>query len=261
MKNIKSIAWNSTIRILGLLVVALFLTNNIKAQSTVKDGYTNSWFTLLNRFQLNKNWSVSNEIHNRFGEFLQTQGQFLFRPSIDYSLNEHVEFALGYSFIHVSPYKPYSLPIAKNENNFWEQVILKNSVGKVKFLHRFRQENRWIDHITTSNGESKINGRDYANRFRYRFVLNVDLLKIKDSEQSIFFAAFDELWFAQNDHLLPTDFARNWLYLGLGYKFNQSTNLQAGYMHQYDKVGINSFISTPILQVTLVKNFSFVHDN
>lgn len=261
MKNILSIIQSSTIRTLVMVVIALILTTNTKAQTTVKDGYTNTWFTLLNRFQLNKNWSVSNEIHNRYGEFLQTQGHFLLRPSIDYTVNEYVEFVVGYSFIHSSPYTPYSLPIAKSENNFWEQVILKNSVGKVKILHRFRQENRWIDHVSKINGENKINGVDYANRFRYRFVLNVDLHKFKESDKAIFFAAFNEIWLTQNDHLVPTDFSRNWLYLGLGYKFNKSTNVQAGYMHQYDKVGANSFIATPILQVTMTKNFSFVTDN
>lgn len=261
MKNTITINQNSKFRILVMAIIALTLTSKVYTQTTEKHGYTNSWFTLLNRFQITKKWSVSNEIHNRYGEFLQTQGQFLLRPSLDYGLNEHVEFSLGYSFIHVSPYKPYSLPITRNENNFWEQIILKNSVGKVKFLHRFRQENRWIDHISKVNGENRINGVDYANRFRYRFVLNVDLHKIKDSNKSIFFAAFDEIWFAQNDVLLPTDYNRNWLYLGLGYKFNPSTNIQAGYMHQYDKVGANSFISTPILQVTFTKNFSFVTEN
>lgn len=245
---------------LTVMLIVLSIAPKISTAQTVTDGYTNSWFTLLNRFQVTKKWSVSNELHERTGKFFETQGQFLFRPSIDYHLNNQVEFTLGYTFIHVSPYKPYSSPIAKNENNLWEQVVLKNSIGKVRFLHRFRQENRWIDHISSNNGEYKINGRDYANRFRYRFVLNVDVLKIKDSKKSIFFAAFDELWFSQNDHLLPTDFSRNWIYLGLGYAFNPTTNIQAGYMHQYDKVGLNSYISTPILQITLVKNFNFLKE-
>ena len=261
MKNIITLHQHSKIRILMLMLIGLMLCNhNLKAQPTTY-GYTNTWFTLLNRFQLDKKWSISNEIHNRYGEFLQTQGQFLLRPSLDYSLNEHVEFSVGYSFIHVSPYKPYSLPISRNENNFWEQVILKNSVGKVKFLHRFRQENRWINHLETKNGETTINGNDYANRFRYRFVCSVDIHGFNDSEKSLFFAAFDEIWFAQNDILLPTNFSRNWLYIGLGFKFNKSTNIQAGYMHQFDKVGNNAFISTPIMQVTFMKNFSFIKEN
>jgi hypothetical protein len=242
---------------LMVMLIVLSIAPKTSKSQTVTDGYTNSWFTLLNRSQLNKKWSVSNEFHERTGKFLETQGQFLFRPSIDYHLNNQVEFTLGYTFIHLSPYKPYATPIPKNENNLWEQITLKNSIGKVRFLHRFRQENRWINHIGSYNGEFKVNGNDYSNRFRYRFVLNADLFKLKESKQSVFIAAWDEIWFLQNNHLTPTDFNRNWVYLGVGYAFNPTSNIQVGYMHQYDKIGTNSFISTPILQMTLVKNFNF----
>jgi hypothetical protein len=72
---------------------------------------------------------------------------------------------------------------------------------------------------------------------------------------TLFFQGFDEIWFSQTDKLAPKAFNRIWLYLGLGYKFNPKTNLQLGYMNQWDVIGNDTFVSTPIIQTTFVRNF------
>ena len=238
------------------LLLSAFSCFKMKAQTTTY-GELSTWFTLLNRVQFAKHWSFSNELHDRHGKVMNVQGIFIERPSIDYLLNKNVEFSVGYSYVNTHSYTPYNLPIPKTENNVWEQVILKNDVGKVHFLHRFRQENRWLDKIVTDGDGSRLDGKIYGNRFRYRFDLSTDIYKIKDSEKAFFFHAFDEFWFTQNKHLLPADFARNWMYLGVGFKFNKSCNIQIGYMNQYDKINATKYISTSIIQTTFVKNFDF----
>ncbi len=223
----------------------------------VKHGRTNSWFLLLNSLQLTPTFSISNELHERTGAFLHDQGQLLIRPSLDCTLNPNVAFSLGYTFIRVWPYIPYNLPVVRNENNIWEQVTLKNEVGRVHFYHRLRQENRWVQHLTAENGITTLQGSDYSNRFRYRIGLTLDLLKFGTSNRALFFNVFNEFWFTQDEKLRPKDFARNWLYAGLGYRPDPATNVQIGYMHQYDKAG-TTFIASPIVQFTLSKSFSLL---
>lgn len=242
--------------ILLVLLLTVLPCFRVSAQTTLH-GELSTWFTVLNRFQFAKQWSFSNELHDRHGKFLNVQGILLERPSIDYLLNKNVEFSIGYSYINSRSYAPYFLALPKIENNLWEQIILKNDVGKVHFLHRFRQENRWFDKIVSDENGSRKDGKIYANRFRYRIDLSADLYKFKDSEKAIFFHAFDEFWFTQNKYLIPQDFARNWLYLGFGFKFNKTCNIQIGYMNQYDRANATKYTSTPIIQTTFVKNFDF----
>ncbi len=135
-------------------------------------------------------------------------------------------------------------------------MLLKYDIGKVHFQNRFRQENRLVDHQEKNNGLWEKNGTDYFNRFRYRFVASFDLVKLKRPDRALFFNGFDEFWFAQSNNLMPGDFARNWLYLGIGLRLDKQTNFQIGYMHQYDKVGQDHFISTPIIQATAYKEWS-----
>jgi hypothetical protein len=253
-KNLKK----NKMKKLNTLAVLIFLLGsiNVSAQETIHHDDTNTWFTILNRLNLNSKWSVSNEIHERTGAFLREQGTFLLRPSIDYHLNKNVEFSIGYSYINNKPNDPNPNPkIGVIENNMWEQVLLKNDIGKVHFQHRLRQENRWFDTVGQNlDGTYAKTGTVYANRFRYRLTINTDLKKFENNK-SLFFQAFDEVWIPQTDKLAPKSLSRNWLYIGLGYKFNPKTNIQIGYMNQWDVIGNNTYISTPILQTTFVRNF------
>lgn len=242
------------------LLLALLVTLSITptfAQTVIK-GNVNTWGLLLNRFYLSDKFTITNEFHERTGDFLQDQGTFIFRPSIDYSLNDAVELSAGYSFVRSYPYTPYSLPIARNEHNIWEQAFLKQKVGKVSLQHRFRLEHRFIQHIDAPKAPGEtftLNGSDFANRFRYRFVLSFDIAQVNNGKHTIFFNGFDELWINQSDNLMPTTFTRNWIYTGLGYKFNPDFNIQLAHMHQYDAVGVNTFVSSSIIQLSVFKNF------
>lgn len=244
--------------IITFTALLFFFSPAIKAQTSpeIVKGNLSSWFLLLNRFQLTKKWSITNELHERTGSFLSDQGQFLWRPSVDYSLNKNVEFSVGYSLIHVDPYAPFNQKMTITEHNVWEQVFLKWDIGKVHFANRFRLENRWSPHVA-----QKLDGRyyydtyDHLNRFRYRFIVSTDIVKFKN-EQALFFMGWDEYWFGMSKGLMPQSFTRNWAYVGLGYRFNPTMNVQLGYMNQIDRVNDSKFVSTPIMQLTFVKNFN-----
>lgn len=247
----------------GLLWSFILLCGTARLQAqTIVPGTTNTWFLLLNQLRFGKHWGWSNEIHERTGKFLHVQGQFLLRPSVDYHLNKSAVFSLGYSYIHLWPYAPYgNPPLSRAEHNVWEQVLLRQELGRVRFLHRFRQEHRWVPRMdTTSGGDWRVSGRSYANRFRYRFTVWIDLWSDAQGRRSLFLALFDEFWFNQSHNLLPSNFARNWLFAGLGYRFDPTTNLQIGFMHQYDRIDDHRYISTPIVQMVLGKDLIFAGD-
>jgi len=243
------------LKICVFILMYLFVSPSYSQE--FQHGNLNFWFLNLNRFQLFEKWSFTNEIHERTGNKFSHQGQFLLRPSFDFQLNKNTEVSLGYSYIHIWPYSPYILTVQKIENNLWEQLLFKMEFGKCKIQNRFRQENRWYDHFTNLNGGLVKSGVDYGNRFRFRFTALRDLIEL-ESKHTIFFNIWNEIWIFQDKHLRPIDFARNWLYLGIGYRFNDQLNVQIGYINQLDKVNSVSFIQSDIVQLTLQRNFSLV---
>jgi len=246
------------ITLVTCLGMVLFFPNFSFAQNII-EGNTNSWFLLFNRFQISERWSVTNELHERTGKILEDHGLYIIRPSIDFQLNEEVEFSVGYSFVQTEPYAPYPMTGSTSENNIWWQAMLKNNIGRVNFLHRFRQEHRWIETQSDIN-ESSQSVSDYANRFRYRLTISLDLLKLQNDD-AVFAVLFDEIWLTQDDKMVFTDLNRNWLYMGLGYRFSPSSNLQFAYLYQTDKLSENTFIDSPVLQLSFFKNFSLLADD
>ncbi len=241
-----------------LLFILLLITaiNPLFAQ-TVAQGNTNTWFLLLNRFYLSDKFTVTNELHERTGDLFKDQATVIVRPSLDYALNDNVEFSVGYSYVRSWPYTPYSLQIPVNEHNIWEQALLSFKTDKVTIQNRIRFEHRFIDKVllNSTTNQYETNGTNYRNRFRFRFVLAFDLFKVNKGKHTIFFNSFDEAWINQSNNLMPSSFARNWIYTGLGYKFSKDFNIQLAHMHQYDRVGNNTFISSSIIQLSVFKNF------
>lgn len=250
-----------TLLILATLVASI---NTPSFAQTVTYGNTNTWFLLMNRFYLSDKFTISNELHERSGSFLDDQATFIFRPSVDYSLNSNTEFSVGYSYVRSTPYAPYTLRLPINEHNIWEQVLLKFNAGKVQMMNRIRFEHRFVDKIdsvTAAGGYDYYpNGSKFANRFRFRFNLSFDVAKVNKGKHSIFINAFDEIWINQSNNLMPTNMGRNWIYTGLGYKFNKDFNIQLAHLHQYDRVGNNSYVSSSIIQLSLFKNFKLYKD-
>jgi len=241
--------------VLGFLsLINLGFLSNIQAQE-ITDGNLNSWFLQFSRLEINEKWSVTNEVHYRTGEFLSNPGQLLIRPSIDYHLNKEVEFSIGYTFVHADPFEPYSLPIPADEHNIWWQAWIKNRIGVVELQHRFRQEHRWQDNIEQRDESTYVkNGTHFNNRFRYRFVVDFNLLNLENGH-SLFCLIFDEVWLSQNDQLLFTDLNRNWLYGGFGYRFSADSNVQLGFNYQSDKVGTGQFINSPVILLSYFQTF------
>ena len=234
-----------------VVLLTLLTVTKISAQETVIKDKTNTWFTMLNRLNINEKWSVSNELHERTGALLSEQATFLWRPSVEYHLNADVELVAGYSLLLNEPNLPYVTTINTKEHNVWEQILLKNHISKINIQHRIRQEHRWNDAIENNT----ISGTTFSNRFRYRLTANTPIVHLKNNHE-IFAQVFDEIWVAQTNNLMPSAFKRNWFYAGVGYKFNAKANIQLGYMNQWDAAAANSFINTHIIQTTFVKNFN-----
>lgn len=214
-------------------------------------GKPNVWFFQLTSYQLNKNWLVGNEIHARFDDYLRDPQQLLIRPFVSFHKREELKFSAGYTFITTYPYGAYPLSENLPEHNVWEQVELKQVLGKTKLIHRYRLEQRWIGNfvLNTENREFEVNGYNFRNRFRYRFTAIVDL------SEKWFLHFFDELFIRSGQNLSQIDFDRNWFSAGAGYKLGNQINFQLAYMHHYAKITSDLYERHHTLLVSMVATF------
>ncbi len=177
---------------------------------------TGNWLMYFGTNRISNKFSVHTEVQYRNHTLAPVNiEQLLLRTGLNYHFSEKAFVTGGYAYIANHEYESEQSSPESEEHRIWQQFILTNTIGRVKFEHRYRLEQRWVKN-------------DYRNRFRYRLMLFVPLNKPKIEEGTLFAGVYDEVFLNGKKDF----FDRNRLYGALGYQLSQTTNLQVGMMHQ-----------------------------
>ncbi len=191
-----------------------FSINNVLSQ-TFDLG---SWNVLNVKYNLNEKWSFFGEGQLRSLKFYNNFHYYEYKGGINYKVYKNVNLTLS-----AGSYQTYKeggdfvLPKNNDEFRIWPQIILLQSVGKLKIEQRYRAEFRF-----TSNG--------YRNRFRYRFGVSYPFGKERNEYKPFQITVNDEVFFTDKEPY----FERNRLLFSFNYKPSKATTLQIGYLHQFD---------------------------
>jgi len=194
---------------------------------------TGNWLMYFGMNKLSDKFSLHTEIQYRNHTITPNNAeQLLLRTGLNYHFSDRAFATAGYAYIPSYMYESEQKAPETEEHRIWQQFILTNKIGRVKFEHRYRIEQRWVN-------------QDYKNRFRYRLMLFIPLNNIKIEEKTLFLGLYDEVFINSKE----TFFDRNRLYGALGYQFNKKANVQVGMMHQQ----VNGF-GKWYLQMALIFN-------
>lgn len=119
------------------------------------------------------------------------------------------------------------------ETRLWEQLTMSQNVGRLKFEHRYRVEQRWFGESTPEH--IALQGR-FRNRARYRLNLMIPLNEETIKPGAVFISLYDELFL----NLKAPHLERNRVYAGLGYQLDRNWILQAGWVNQYDQAPVRT---------------------
>lgn len=201
-----------TLRFLSVFIGLLFLSNPLLAQ----EDELGNWIMYFGTNRLSDQWSIHTEVQYRNHTVAPVNiEQLLLRTGVNYHLAKHAILTLGYGYIASHDFESEQKPPESKEHRIFQQFILTNKVSRVKFEHRYRLEQRWV------NG-------DYRNRFRYRVMAFVPLNKPTITTGTVFLGLYDEIFVNGKQ----TFFDRNRLYGALGYQINSGTQVQVGYLRQ-----------------------------
>jgi len=119
-----------------------------------------SWNILNLKYNVDDKWSVFGEGQLRSLKFFNNFHYYEYKGGVNYKAHKNATLSLG-----AGNYQTYkeggNFVVPKNNDEFrvWPQIVLFQSLGKLKIEQRDRAELRF-----TSNG--------YRNRFRYRLGLS-----------------------------------------------------------------------------------------
>lgn len=173
-----------------------------------------TWNILNANMRLAQRWSVFAEGQIRSLRWYDHFHYYEIKGGGMHHFNENFTFALAGGY-----YNTYSRggtfvePKLSEEIRLWQQLIMKQSYGRLNFEHRYRAEQRF-----TNNG--------YRNRFRYRVGTTIPISK----SSTWFLNVSNEIFFTNREPY----FERNRLFVGAGHKVTPTLTVQVGYLNQFD---------------------------
>lgn len=190
----------------------MLLTLNLSAQNE----QVGNWLMYFGANKISDKLSIHSEVQYRNHTLAPVNTeQLLLRAGLNYHFTNNAMLTAGYGYVAGHVYESDQTTPESEESRIWQQFILNNKIGRAKFEHRYRLEQRWVNNI-------------YKNRFRYRLMLFVPLNKPTIDKGTVFIGIYDEVFI--NDK--KTFFDRNRLYGAMGYQLSKTTSFQLGFMRQ-----------------------------
>ena len=177
-----------------------------------------SWNIVNLKYTMSNKWSAFGEAQIRSLKFYNHFHYYEYKGGINYKANKQLQFTLGAgSYQTFREGGNFVTPKNNNEFRLWPQVILFQSIGKIRIEQRYRSELRF-----TSNG--------FRDRHRYRLGVSYPFGQERKGYLPFQASISNELFFTSKEPY----FERNRLQFAFNFKPTKESTLHLGYLHQFD---------------------------
>ncbi|MEZ4773206.1 MAG: DUF2490 domain-containing protein [Bacteroidia bacterium] len=214
---------------LALFVLLVVVYRYLIAQSS--ENQMNFSYLYLGQLRISDSWSIHTDVQEVNYEALNHFSQVIIRVGANYHLKGGSILTSGIGYVRSVPFDESTLDSASDELRLWQDVRLKNTLGRLKVGHRYRFEERWV----TNGADTKFS---YRTRYHLSFTIPINHKEIKPGTVSL--AIFDEIFINMPD----LNLGLNRISGGLGYQLNPTTSLQISYQHSVGNGDISRRIQT-----------------
>lgn len=183
---------------------------------SAQDDNLGNWIMYFGQNRITDKLSIHSEIQYRNHTVSPTNiEQLLIRTGLNFHLKKNLIVTAGYGLIPSYVFDSPQKEAETLEHRIFQQLILTNTFDHLKFEHRYRIEQRWVND-------------DYKNRLRYRLMAFIPVNNKTMGPKTFFIGLYDEVFMNTKSRF----FDRNRLYGGIGYQFNSQVNVQTGLLYQ-----------------------------
>ena len=216
-----------------ILLILLFLCHNVSAQKTGEEKL-GSWYMFSGIHRISNKLSINSGAQIRDYETTSNFQQLLLLTGVSYNVNSNLTTSIGYGYLNTD--KSFEELIDETnteEHRLFQQVSLKNKLWKLKFEHRYRLEERFLDYNNRNNTQL---------RTRYRMQVTLPITDIFS------IGVYDEVFL----NLQGDVFSQNRLFAALGIKVSQNSKVQLGYLKNnlnnivFNRLQLGLFIQTDL---------------
>ena len=180
-----------------------------------------TWLQYFGDNRISDRFSLHTEVEYWLWEAASNPEVLIVRPAVNFHLNDGPFFSLGYTYVRSWPYAAEG--IGSKQDHFFQQLILRSPVWRVRLFHRYRFEERWIAY----DGAEET---DFSTRLRYMLLLQFPLTRPKIEPHTLFLAGYNELFL--NTSGRPAIYDQDRVYAALAYQITPQLCLHTGFLWQ-----------------------------
>ncbi len=195
------------------------------SQRALDEDQLGAWYMYFFTHRLpDSPWGVQGDFQYRSFDLLSDKDQLLLRTGLTYSpVNAGVTFTLGYAYVSSGVFGEGGEEVV--ENRVYQEALIPQKLGgRFLLTHRFRYEQRWVEH------------QDFRTRYRYNLFVNVPLNARELKKNTLYLALYNEIFINGQKDIgggrSVELFDRNRFYSGLGYGLADRLRMQLGWMRQ-----------------------------
>ena len=222
------------------IIIKIILISSLSFLSLSAQNDKGNWLMYFGTNKINEKFSLHTEAQYRNHTISPTNiEQLLLRTGLNYHFKPNAFATIGYAHIGNHLYESERTSPETEEHRIWQQFLTTSFLGRVKFEHRYRFEQRFIE-------------ENFKTRFRYRLMLFLPLNSQKIEKGTTYLGIYNEL-FVNGE---KTFFDRNRLYGGVGYKYANNIDFQFGLLRQETQS-----IAKTFLQFGIIFNTNLIAEN
>lgn len=223
-----------------LTFLLLCLTSTVFSQNNRLNTHEKiGWYNFFGTFKVAPKISLHGEYQWRREDFIANWQQGLARVGVNYQPNSRITFRVGYAWAETYPYG--EIPINGmgkdfTEHRIYEMVQLTHKEYAIDFSHRFMLEQRFVGRYNSVNSTTE-DEYPLLHRMRYMFRMNIPLKGTEIKDKTPYIAVYDEVFIGFGSNVNANVFDQNRVGVLLGYRFNPTLRLEAGFLNQTIQFG------------------------
>ncbi|RPD50076.1 DUF2490 domain-containing protein [Hymenobacter sediminis] len=195
------------------------------SQPPTRSGTRNAWLMFFSDSRLSKRWGLHAEAQLIRARTAELDWQNVVRLGVNYHAANVLVLSGGYAHSRSYLEAGYPAPVSAPEHRLYQQVQLQDDKSRVKFQHRYRLEQRWVQLMP-------MRSYTYLNRMRYQLRLALPLIGRELVPGVPFAVVSDEVFLGFGRQETNSLIKQNRAYAGLGYQISKASSVEVGYLNQ-----------------------------
>lgn len=213
-----------------LLFCIIFCIYQLSAQERKEiNEQSQFWWSINTSTRVSERFGVIADFHLRRNDFLNQTNFYFARLGGAYWVSDQLTLVAGYAHLWLSKPLENGRRNYQNENRIYQQIQWRQNVGKVTFVQRIRNEQRWHE-VLDANGD--YNRTRFSNRVRFLSSFNV---KIFNNPKWPSLVLADEVHVHFGKEIVYNTFDQNRVFAGIKVPLKPNLKFDIGYMMVYQQ--------------------------